>query len=223
MELTLCVSGKQIALFAVLVLLFSSVGFVVANGRVLRFSYPYSQPLPNPGHGGDTVWVDVFGNEMTLQDAISAGLFGLPSCSEGQTLQLIGGAWTCVDAIFGTVAQDCTLKRTEVQTLDSVVFCDSDYPVMFSCNLIDNEAADASPTSLAGYCETDGFCSACPTNSGACSGRLAPEEFRRSNLGRDNTYLESVVNSAGVQGCWQYDYAHTRLPYRLEITCCKSG
>ncbi len=87
MELTLSVSGKQAAFFAFLVLLFCSVGFVVANGQVLHFSYPYSQPLPNPGHGGDTVWVDVPGQgEMALQDAINAGLFPGPiSCPTGFT------------------------------------------------------------------------------------------------------------------------------------------
>lgn len=36
----------------------------------------YTQSIPNPGHGADTVWVDVNGQEMTLQNAISSGAIG---------------------------------------------------------------------------------------------------------------------------------------------------
>lgn len=36
----------------------------------------YTQPIPNPGHGGDKVWISVAGTEMSLQDAIDQNKFG---------------------------------------------------------------------------------------------------------------------------------------------------
>ena len=72
----------------VLLLVFVALLFVgvYASGLVLNFApFAYIQPIPSPGHGGDTVWVDVPGlGEMTLQDAITAGTFS-------------GGTIDCID------------------------------------------------------------------------------------------------------------------------------
>lgn len=38
---------------------------------IIGFGMAYTQPLPNPGHGADTVWISVSGAEMTLQDYIT--------------------------------------------------------------------------------------------------------------------------------------------------------
>ena len=69
--------------------------------------YAYDNAIPNPGHGGDQVWVTTpDGNEMTLQDAIDMGAFtpitpsvggdGLPA---GSTIDLgvmgAGGGSVC--------------------------------------------------------------------------------------------------------------------------------
>lgn len=44
------------------------------GGSLVVFAFSYTQQIPNPGHGADTVWVSVPGQgEMTLQDAITNG------------------------------------------------------------------------------------------------------------------------------------------------------
>jgi hypothetical protein len=35
--------------------------------------YAYTQAIPNPGHGGDTIWVTIGGVEKTLQQALDMG------------------------------------------------------------------------------------------------------------------------------------------------------
>ncbi|NCO11264.1 hypothetical protein CO038_02055 [Candidatus Pacearchaeota archaeon CG_4_9_14_0_2_um_filter_39_13] len=56
----------------------------------------YDGPIPNPGHGGDRVWVDINGTEMTLQDAIGNGeIFGSWLCNH------VDGKQPCVDAADG--------------------------------------------------------------------------------------------------------------------------
>lgn len=48
------------------------IGFAIA-------SYTYSQPIPNPGHGGDSVFININGNNTDLQTAINNNEFN--SCS----------------------------------------------------------------------------------------------------------------------------------------------
>ena len=38
-------------------------------------AYAYVNDPPNPGHGADTIWIEVNGQEMTLQDAIDQDVF----------------------------------------------------------------------------------------------------------------------------------------------------
>ncbi len=71
--------GKKHFAAITLVCMALLIGAVAANqGLVLYFApYPYLQPLPNPGHGADTVWIDIpASGEMTLQDAINIGVLG---------------------------------------------------------------------------------------------------------------------------------------------------
>jgi len=110
------------------------------------------------------------------------------------------------------ISNDCIKKRSQIISKDSVIYCPSDYPISYSCNIIDDEASVTPPTNLSGYCNSDGLCDASLS---------APAEYERKNLGQSNAYLETVVNSSGVGGCWQYDYGHARAAYRLEIMCCK--
>jgi len=83
---------------------------ITAVAFTLNFApYAYVGSLPNPGHGGDTVWVDVpASGEMTLQDALTTGVLGggasLPDCpADGQILKYDLGttSWTCVDETGG--------------------------------------------------------------------------------------------------------------------------
>lgn len=60
-----------------LYLLLAIMIFLVGVGVVIG----YTQPIPNPGHGADTILVDVPGQgEMTLQVAITNGLIGGANC-----------------------------------------------------------------------------------------------------------------------------------------------
>lgn len=47
--------------------------FVLLGGLLV---YSYTQPLPNPGHGGDTILISVNGMEKTLQQALNDGDLG---------------------------------------------------------------------------------------------------------------------------------------------------
>jgi len=117
----------------------------------------------------------------------------------------------CIEA-WPSVSQNCVMKRSSVQKKDAVVYCPDDKPLMFSCQIIDDQPPSSAPTSLADYCESDGLCNA---------GSKAPETYNRTDLGSDQAYLERVVNSDDVEGCWQYDSGHNRTPYRLEVMCCE--
>lgn len=102
----------------------------------------------------------------------------------------------------------CRSLRSGQFTADAVVWCDTDYPKMFSCNIIDNQAPSVGPT-LMTSCLNNGPCNFSST---------------RGNLGQDNAYLERIaknVTGQVVEGCAQYDQGHSRDPYKLEIYCCK--
>ncbi len=102
--------------------------------------------------------------------------------------------------------------RSKVMKNDAVVYCPAAYPVLIACDTTDDEAPLTGPTSLAGYCESDGECT---------SKNAAPSQFQRHNLGDQMTYHERVKNSAGIEGCWAYDLGHAHQPFRLEISCVK--
>lgn len=65
--------------FAILSLLFL-IGIGV-------YAYTYTSQIPNPGHGGDTVLVNVNGVEMSLQDAITLGKLGNSSVAGGGSIK----------------------------------------------------------------------------------------------------------------------------------------
>lgn len=52
-----------------------SITFAILLIAITIGVYAYTT-IPNPGHGADTIIVDVDGNEMTLQEAIDSGSFG---------------------------------------------------------------------------------------------------------------------------------------------------
>jgi hypothetical protein len=105
-------NGKKLVGFYLLAFLLSTAVLVAATPELILMFAPYSyeDPIPNPGHGGDIVWVDttpgVSGGEMTLQDAIGAGLFGdmLPTCADGQIIEYNLGSdtWVCAEDDEGT-------------------------------------------------------------------------------------------------------------------------
>lgn len=61
---------KDLWLVAAIMVFIAGVGYVIAS---------YSQPIPNPGHGGDNVYININGNNTDLQTAINDSDFN--SCS----------------------------------------------------------------------------------------------------------------------------------------------
>ena len=59
---------------------------VFLAGTVLVISYDYEDPIRNPGHGADTVWIDIHGEEKTLQNAIDDNNFGKWRWDEDYTI-----------------------------------------------------------------------------------------------------------------------------------------
>jgi hypothetical protein len=74
--------------------IYLSVPILLALALVFSV-YGYTQPVPDPGHGGDSVWVSVSGQEKTLQDAIDGGDFSVEfetgRVDNGDTIQPISG------------------------------------------------------------------------------------------------------------------------------------
>ena len=66
-NINLNIQKKDLWLLLAIMVFLIGVGFVIA-------SYPYSQSIPNPGHGADNVWVDINGIEMNLQSAMGNGI-----------------------------------------------------------------------------------------------------------------------------------------------------
>lgn len=75
-------------------------------------AYAYTQSIPNPGHGADTVWVNIpgaTGGEMTLQQAIDSGLGGgttytLPIASTSVLGGIKVGNGLTIDATTGILS-----------------------------------------------------------------------------------------------------------------------
>jgi len=101
------------------------------------------------------------------------------------------------------INQQCKMKRGDAFTKDQVIWCDSTYPNMYSCNVLDDEAP---PSPMTSTCTSDGQCD---------MSKL------RKDLGTNMIYLERVVKSGNIYGCQAYDYEHNHTPYRLELMCCK--
>ncbi len=102
------------------------------------------------------------------------------------------------------------IDRSDVYNKDAVHYCPPDYPRLISCRVVDDQAPPVAPTVLAGYCDENGYCYA---------GGGAPAQYLRTNLGGENIYMETVINSSNIQGCWVYDPEHSHRPFRIEITC----
>ena len=64
--------------FGIFATILAVVGLIVAYA-----ANPYTNNNLNPGHGGDKVWVDVNGQEMTLQDAVDQNKIGTKTCPSG--------------------------------------------------------------------------------------------------------------------------------------------
>ena len=74
--------------------------------------YAYTNPIPNPGHGGDKVLVDVEGYIMTLQEAIDNDYFTDSDSSPSSDLtNSLTGAYHTGDDVYVSVAgSDKTLQ-----------------------------------------------------------------------------------------------------------------
>ncbi|MBT3866268.1 hypothetical protein HOF78_04190 [Candidatus Woesearchaeota archaeon] len=144
------------------------------------------QGVTNFGHNSDQVEIVIEGTTKTLQDSY-----------DDSSLRQI----------------DCMSWRSATFGEDAVSWCNTDYPTLVHCSIIDNQAPNGGPTLIAsagsssGQCQSEGLCSA--TNI-------------RADLGDDTGYLEIVKKNDGIiQGCWQYDYGHARKDYQIELVCCK--
>lgn len=61
------------------------------------FAYTYTSQIPNPGHGADTVLINVNGIEMTLQDAITNGKIGGGASNVIAGINGISFTYSCFD------------------------------------------------------------------------------------------------------------------------------
>lgn len=71
---------------------FLTIFFLLVGGLLV---YSYTNPIPNPGHGADTIWISINGSEKTLQQAVDAGNF---AGAGGGTPSGSGNVLTCFDA-----------------------------------------------------------------------------------------------------------------------------
>ena len=156
---------------------------------VLTFGilFVQGQGISNFGHSSDQVEIVIAGTTKTLQESYDAGDF-----DQGV---------------------DCISKRTPVLSKDSVGWCNSDYPNVVHCSLVDDQAPNSGPTVLSSAGSSSGSCQ----NDGLCKA-----DGIRTSLAEDAFYLELVVKDNGItQGCWQYDSGHSRQDYHLDLVCCR--
>lgn len=113
----------------------------------------------------------------------------------------------------GTLKQvDCVNLRSTVFDADAVAWCNTDHPKVIHCSIADDQAPTAGPTVI----------STAGSSSGTCQSNGACHASNRGDLGGDVSYLEIVVKDDGItEGCWQYDYGHSRKDYHLDLICCK--
>ncbi len=71
MSINIKIQKKDLWLLAAIFVFLVGVGYVIA--------YTYSSPIPNPGHGGDNVFININGSNTDLQTAINNSDFA--SCS----------------------------------------------------------------------------------------------------------------------------------------------
>ena len=123
--------------------LYSLIAIVVVLGLGVGV-YAYLDPIPSPGHGGNTILVDVDGVEMDLQQAITDGKIGgiggavstpvtsgtlsyangyelVVTCESGKRIGCSGGVsgicvYSTVISPIGSPAESCKLKATNCAT-----------------------------------------------------------------------------------------------------------
>ena len=68
----------------------------------------YTAPVPNPGHGGDTILISVNGTEKTLQQAIDNGDFNEGNQGSSGNPTTTTTCWGAAPGAIWKVYQDCT-------------------------------------------------------------------------------------------------------------------
>lgn len=101
---------KKYAFTIISILVLMSIG-------VLVYASTYQQPIPNPGHGGDTVWINVSGTEMTLQDAINLRKLGNSAGSASGNIITGTVNWSFCS---GCTAAWCTSTTGTGKCIDSI-------------------------------------------------------------------------------------------------------
>lgn len=182
------------------------IGQSFAGAKVSGITLKRLQSTGIPGQFSGKLFVD-FDKDTTalgLAPAISPLTISIDTTTGSPTSRNIISCRTTGNSINDI----CLSKRSGIFNGDAITWCDTDYPKMFSCNMIDDQAPSTGPTPMTS-CLSDGPCDFSST---------------RVNLGADNAYLERTSkNVAGqlVEGCAQYDQGHAHNAYRLEIYCCK--
>lgn len=116
--------GKRDFVWIGLIIVLLSVGFGVA----------YTNAIPDNGHGGDTIWVDLNGTERTLQSAVNllaSGAIG------GGT----GGGSPSVDLGDCNVVKSIFSRSDFDKNAASTVYCPQDYVV---AGFIESDGHDSS-------------------------------------------------------------------------------
>ncbi|MFH1587234.1 MAG: hypothetical protein ABID38_05230 [Candidatus Diapherotrites archaeon] len=94
MNINLKFEKKPVLFLAALIIGLALIGLVIAQ---------YTQDPPNPGHGGNTVWISIDGVEKTLQAAIDDR-----SLSNGAPGNIVGGGHLSFVGQQGLDAGDCS-------------------------------------------------------------------------------------------------------------------
>lgn len=187
----------------------------IRNGkRGLHIEYGRLLPRANLASNADS---DFYKDRQTKSSQKWTDLFDQAVCPDG-----IGSS---------SLKSQCIRKRSSVYRGDMVSWCTPDYPQLYHCAQVDDQAPGAGterPVARLNDCQTDGTCVA--------KGLIYPtlKQIRkygtkygpaRDELGPDGMYYERVDKRASggsrIDGCWLYDKGHAHKPYRADIMCCK--
>ena len=78
---------------------------------ILIFSvlvFAYIQAIPNPGHGGDRIFIAVNGNDTDLQSAIDSGEF---------SVDYFGGVGYSGDVVFGHTGENIFVRVNDTDKI----------------------------------------------------------------------------------------------------------
>ena len=108
MKFTFNIKNRNMYLVSAIFILLLGISIIVA----------YTQSIPNPGHGGDSVWVSVAGQEKTLQQAIDDN--SISSSSSGGYNILAESTDDTVAALFTLTSSGITFDTRHASSNQNV-------------------------------------------------------------------------------------------------------